>query len=860
MRVICRDNPVSMQRREIDLPDGLTITDYAARSEMPGEIWSHGVATLGSETFLPETWSRVRPKRGSVLGLAIVPQGPAAAIVANAVSLIGKGALNVFGKDGGIGKPGKPFEDRNLGEAGVGDNVLARYEQIPSMLGRMWVSPRQLAPPYVEYLSDTVIIRAIYGFSGRHEVHDVRVNGASTADQNGITTNIRDGDPSNDPPSIYTKAVWQQEGWTPQRHVLYSGSGKLLQHTKNATDVETYDLPKEYRVRLGNSPDRVIVDVEFPNGLYAVDRSLTSAARQSNVPFRLVLYKQDGTTFVLPELHVRADAAYPVRAKLVIEFSADPGTGVPLTDHQAFWSYAFCKTTAMDTVGTTADSYFGTSKDADYCYIDAVVDGSLPSGYRTQSRTLTIYIDPASLPKDAFDLGITVGSFYRNDRLNTTTLQYAYNGGSDVDPKHFSYHTVSSNQNAMEDQDYSVNVCKILAVTSEWDTEPLDAEGLATVEVEAIGITIDKLAVDVERIVDKKWNAGTETWDATPGPSSNPAELTYHVLTSASENEFPVDSTLISASLGEWAEWCSSNGRECNAMIDSGSVEDALAICFAAGQAMPIFDGTYGAVIEKDRTAEAPEIIYTPRNSRGFTAERSYEKLPQALLCTFNDEDDYNEPREIVVPYDGYSADTATRLEALDLKGTTAETAVETLALLALRKRYLRRKRYSFETDASYLISTKGSLIGVKHDFLDTQLSYARIVAVHRNSANEIVGITTDAILTMNSGGGDIYSVTDIYAEPDIYSIGASTGIAMLALDGTVVLGVTSQAYDTRDITFTSALAADSDIQPGCIVVSGTVDSEFRRMIVESIEPAEIGDEGATARIVCYDEVPALFD
>lgn len=859
MRVICRDSAVSLQRRVIDLPDGLTIADYAARSEMPGEIWTHGIATLGGERFLPETWSKVRPKRGAVLGLSIAPQGPGFAIAANAFSIIGKSALSVFGKDGGLGKPGKPFEDRNLGEAGVGDNVLARYEQIPSVLGRMWVSPRQLAQPFVEYLSDTVIVRAIYGFSGRHLVHDVRVNGASTTDQNGITTNIRDGDSSNDPPTIYTKTVWQQEGWTPQRHVLYSGSGKLLQHTKNATDVATYDLPKEHRVRLGDSPDRVIVDFEFPQGLYAVDRSLTSAARQSNVPFRLVLYKSDGSTFVLPELHVKADAAYPVRCKLVIEFSADPGTGTLLTDHQAFWQYAFCKTTAMDTVGTTANSYFGTSVNANYCYIDAIVDGTLPSGYRTQSRTLTIYIDPASLPRDAFDLGITVGSFYRNDRLDTTTTQYDYNGGGDVNPKHFSYHTVSSNQNAMEDQDYSVNACKILAVTSEWDSEPLDAVGLATVEIEAIGITVDQLAIDVERIVDRKWNEAGGTWDATPGPSTNPAELAYHILTSSKENEFPVDTSLIAASLGDWADWCSTNSRHCNALIEGGSVEDALAVCFSAGQAMPIFDGTYGAVIEKDRSAEVPEIIYTPRNSRGFTAERSYEKLPHALLCTFNDADDFNEQREIVVPYDGYTEGTATRLEALDLKGTTEETDVEYLALLALRKRYLRRKRYSFETDARYLISTRGSLIGVKHDMLDTQLSYARIVAVHRDSASQIVGVTTDAVLTMNSGGGDIYSVADIYAEPDIYSIGASTGIAIVALDGTVVLGETSQAYNTRDITFTTPLAADSDIQPGCDVVSGTVDSEFRRLIIESIEPGEISDEGATARIVCYDEAPTLF-
>ncbi len=861
MRVICRDSAVSTARRNLDMPDGLTIADYAARSEMPGEVWTHGVATLGSERFLPDTWSKVRPKRGAVLGLSIAPQGPGLPVLRLAGSSFLKSALLTFGKDPStsVPRPGREFFSVDLGQGGIASNTVPAYEQIGAVLGQMWVSPRALAPPWVEYVGDTAITRGIYGFAGRHLISEVRINGADVNGNDAITTNIRDGSPASDPATIYTTTVWQQDGLTPSRHAML-GSGRSLQHTRVLADVEAYDLPREHRWRIGDGPDRVVIDIEFPDGLFARDRTLTGTARVSNVPFRLVIYKPDGTSFVLPELHIGGDFARNFRTKIVLEWQADPGGLFTSPFAAGLWKYAFAKSTAMDTEGTTADSYFGTAVDATHVGVNLTDVGDTPGSYRAQDKTITVYLDPATLPKDNYELGITVGSLYRNDRINSTTTEYSVNGTTTTNPKHFSYYVQGGTQHmTMEDQAYSSHNVNILAITSEWDTEPLDLDGLATVEIQAVNVSVDRLAVLAERIVLKKWSEASSTWVATPGPSRNPAELVYDILTNSTENEHPVDATLIAASLGDWADWCSTNNRTCDAVVESGSVEDSLRICFQAGQAMPIFDGTYGAVIEKDRSAETPEIIYTPRNSRGFTAERDYEKLPHALLATFNDADILNEPREVIVPYDGYTEATATRLEALDFKGVTAEWDVEYLALLELRKRYLRRKRYVFETDARYLISTRGSLIGVKHDMLDTQLSYARIVAVHRDSSNQIVGITTDAVLTMNSGSGDIYSVTDIYAEPDIYSIGASTGIAIVALDGTVVLGVTAQSYNTRDITFSTPLAADSDIQPGCDVVSGTVDSEFRRLIIESIEPGEISDEGATARIVCYDEAPTLF-
>ena len=856
MRVICRDSilprgPV----RELCLPDGLTLHDAVARSGMPAEVWQYGVCIIGADRFDPPVWQRVRPKAGATVAIGIAAQGPGIAVASAAFSTIGKSALAVLGRDGP--KVNKERKGPDIKESGVSGNTLRKGEQIPAVLGRMLVSPPKLAPEWTETTGPSSVTRAVFGLAGRYRVSGLRINGSETL-PGGVSTAIRDGSPASADLSIFTSTAWMQDG----RGLMERGIGKGKSQQSylhgdsgdsnyDPDKVVSEDYPKERLFRLGDTPDRFWLDFNWPAGLSRTDPSITGSARQVGMAIQVWLYGEDGVTYKMPQFHAFQNNNAATRAKILFDWATDPG-GLTAPGTSYIWRFAFAKTTAMDTKGTTANSYFGTSAAATHVGVDA------------DETTLHVYLDSASIPKQRYSVGVKAGGAYLEDNLNFTTNQYTrISGGAATDAAHFDARTTGTPPTQdffqIERQDEFATDLKLERVVSQWDETPLEVENLCTVEVESNNTQVDSVSFIAERYVAKTWDAASETWIAAPRISTNPAELAYDILTNATWNEHPVAETLIDASMGEWAEWCAANGKECNAVVSSGNVDDALALCYAAGHAIPLADGKYGAIIDKDRSADVPDLVFTPRNSRGFTVERLYEKLPHALLCTFDDEEDDYRTREIVVYAPGYTVDTATRFEGKEFTGFTIEHLVRKAATLDIRSRYYRLNRYSLETDARHMVTRKGRMVGVMNDVLTQVYGYAQIVDVYRNSANEITGIVVDAEINFEAGAGDIYSLTDIYAETDIYSIGTTFGVAITALDGTVVMATTGQTSPSRTIMFSAALAADADIVAGCDVAVGELDQEFRRLVVERIEPGPVGNEGATARLTFYDEAPEIF-
>ena len=837
-----------------DVPAGASLADMAAAvaDDMPGEFWRYGLALIDGDDghpVEPHVWHLVRPKPGHTVQFVIVPQGgktlrllatiaiAAAQALAYSIPGVGPYLSAAVGLAGSVvlgllaPKPKSPAPPKQVGTAGFSGNVLAVYEQIPTVLGRRRVPARYLAPPLVEIDGDNAYGRAIIALAGRHDITDPLIDGTPAQF---LEQNIREGHGADTDPSIYTDVWWQEQGREMSRHnmdieISTDKRWRLAHSADGLAAVTAYDLPQFHYYRMSpiKMPQRIVVDLYFPQGLYLLDSS-----GKAGIPFRLGFFKTGASTIWLPELHINAKVDTPVRAKLIIEFAADPG-GLTAPSTSSMWSDAYAKTNRQVTAGDFAHSYYGTGKIATHVGV-------------TSSNICTVYVDPAQVAVDgSYTFAIQAGAgyivslHYKLDNAFNKCNYYTYGSITDVPVDYFSYYLDGSIYTAIEDQSRVMTQCVIEYFTREFNEPATVPDNIATYEIRTKNQRVDQISIMAGRYVAKRWTG--VAWVAEPHVSSNPAEIAYDMLTNATPELLsrPLPAALVDdASFGEWAAFCAAEGLECNAYIESGSLEDALQIVFQAGHAYVRRSETWGVYIEKDRSLESPVYVYSPRNSRGFTIERIFDHKPHALRVTFDDADDNFQTRaDLVVYADGYSAANATLFESAHYQAITTEWQATRRAKLDLDLIHARDKTYSLETDARYLVTPRGSLVGVNYPVLSDTHGFAAIRSVSRQvigSETKITGLVLDTMVDMQP---------------------TTTGVVISTYDRTTVTAETATQGRAREIIFTAPIADDAAIDEGCTVVFGTVSSEYIRCIVDDIQPGANG----TARVILVDEAPSVW-
>lgn len=861
MLVVTRPRIDSLETVRHELPDGLTLRDYVESAAMPPEVWTQGVALTGDQVWFPEEWHLVRPKPGVPVNIGLVPaKGGAGSILS--VGLLGlqlfAGSVNPFlGALVGIGGqmllsalapiPETPQAEnrktKQIGQGGFAGNVLKKWDQIPTVLGKKRIAPVLLMPVWNDTQGDNIYTTGVIGLAGRHAISEIRINGTEPPADAELT--IREGSTTDAGLSILTTTQWQTAGKILPRHAYQSDLSNdkryKLQHSGTVADVVANDLPQETKYRLGNSPDRVILDFQFPRGLARNDGDVTRAG----IALRLVLYDEDGTSVVFPEFHLQAALLVPIRTKLIIEWEPDPGSGTT-PGGSNLWCKAFASTSGMVSNGTVADAYFGSSAAADNVRVSA------------DKTNITVYLDPDEIPKGNYTLGIKVGAGYRSNRMNLVNNKYQFNGAAETTAEHFSYYADGGEHYSAEDQAIMNTDLELTYITPQWDEEPFDPAGLCTIEFRIKNLQVDSLSVVAERYVRHRWDGSS--WVVGPHVSANPAELMYEVLTDAALNSRPLDTSIIdSAELGAWASWCDTNFKRCNAYVEGGTVEEALEYLVHAGHAALRRSETWSVYIDNDKSAETAVQTYSPRNTRDFQVERSFDNHPHGLKITFDDEDDEFQTAERIVYADGYSDLNATLIDARQSKSITKAVRIDQRFRQDLRAMRYRLNVYSFLTDLQYLMSDRGSVVNLNTDVISAIYGFARIIEVHRQDVSgvtKIVALTLDDALPMRTPeGNDIFALSNLFEPADIFNIAIATGIAIQARDGDETLGQTSQTGHQKFIQFTTPLTDDTEIVEGCLVVAGTVGSVSRRCIVLNVEPGP----DLTARLTLIDEAPEIF-
>ena len=148
-------------------------------------------------------------------------------------------------------------------------------------------------------------------------------------------------------------------------------------------------------------------------------------------------------------------------------------------------------------------------------------------------------------------------------------------------------------------------------------------------------------------------------WDGAAwveGETSNNAAIYRHILQGAARSNPIPDSRIDLDAIEAWHDFCRINNYEYNGVLDtSGSLHDALREVAAAGRASPSYaDGKWSVIV--DTGVQTPVQHFTPRNSSGFRAERTFADIPDGIRVRFRNRNEGWRDDERVIYQDGHDA------------------------------------------------------------------------------------------------------------------------------------------------------------------------------------------------------------
>lgn len=474
-----------------------------------------------------EYWKRVRPKAGTLVYVSLVPHGgslgggggtgkqvfaivasvallaltagtasflggliPAAlggAFTANVIAggvAIGGGLLlqKVVGSPKPDAGPAASVSGVNntgptIGSAGITQNPITAWSQIPCVKGEFVGSPPILAKPYTLIDKTDQVAHVIVGYAGQYDISEIKINDTAVEDfaDGVIEYETREGWLDDAELSLITYSVFEENtGQEMSKHRLDTDQQTLIEPAS-----ESYPRPQFMKSVTNTDKFRVIL--AFPSGIgrYSVD---TTA--QVNFRMRMRRYENGvaGAWVNLPELVFEANVKTPFRQQMWFIWDAEANEEDFLLELLANNEFStdtdnsYFKDADYTNAEWTADSYFtpGLSGIANHSY--AVKDG------------IYFYLDEAIFPKGQYEFEIK-----RN---------YARDGGTSFQSGTFTSNTTVDGKAAIlqGQQDY-LNVVAIQSYASFRYQYPIRRKGLALIAVKARNIQIQSISAKFKSYV-----------------------------------------------------------------------------------------------------------------------------------------------------------------------------------------------------------------------------------------------------------------------------------------------------------------------------------------------------------------------
>lgn len=251
------------------------------------------------------------------------------------------------------------------------------------------------------------------------------------------------------------------------------------------------------------------------------------------------------------------------------------------------------------------------------------------------------------------------------------------------------------------------------------------------------------------------WDASSATW--IKRPTSNPASLYRYILQSSENKSALANSKVDLATLQAWYVECVADGREFNATVEQArTVHEMLKWIASIGRAsFDVKDGSQYSVV-RDITTTALVGI-TPRNSWGFTGQKTFVNYPHALRVLFIDKASWQQVERVVYD-DGYSKDgaggttAATLFEILDLQIACSPEQAYKMGRYTIAAARLRPEVYTVNMDWENLAFTRGDTIWATSDVTQWGVAHGRVKTVVLDGSGNALGVVVDEFCPMSSG------------------------------------------------------------------------------------------------------------
>lgn len=863
---------------------GATIAEIVSVFDRPPEFDRFGGVYLKRDRLDPgmvvprELWHRVKPKPGTLMFISLIPEGGGegggdsskqvfaivgaialialsagiasfglpgmgmmfaggsfgAKAVALGVMVGGSLALQTLTKPsagreapvvggGGIGATGA-----TLGIAGISQNPITAWQQVPTVQGFFRVAPPLLARPYTTIEETDQVLHMICGLAGQFDISGIKVNGTDIADfpSGAIEYETREGWEDDENLTLVTQAVFEENiGQEMSRHRLEADNATLVVPTS-----ASYPMPHFMRTARRTKQFRVLLSFPSGFGAYADTNNRLVSFR---FRVRPIVNGTPGAWVKIPEMQFEHSTRTPFRREIWFVFGTEDEEAyseeIGTTPTSPTAAASEFKRIYFKNSEWTADSYFeyGTAASVECRALHV-------HGARDKCK---VFLDSSIFPVGQYEFEMTRSSMLATGSYTTS----AYPGGLFTD----------NGSGAIASQKDFLNSIAIQSYASFRAEYPINRRGLTLICARIRNLQVQSISALFKQYVPD----GVGGYELTRNPARQ-----LPVIATGALNAQPLDPARLE-SLSAWETHCDDNNLTNDRVIESGSVEDAMILTAQNGDAILRRSDKWGVVVDKDRSAEDSVGLVTPQiMTSPLTVTIEYLQSARALVPSFHDANaDYSVTEFSDAVFDDGVDDAGDVLtEAVTYDGLTADTLVRRRSKRDLRARRMRNKRYSFGLHLRHLDFRKGDKIGLAHDILLHHWGNGRIRSFTTSGGNLVsVTLNNDLSEVPVSTSDNIFAVDDVFLLKNIFDIDAGVAVGMMIeLSDATIATIALSGVDGATLLVDGTVAAPAALRTGLLVAIGPTGRESRPVIITNIQPR--GDMHATIEAV--DLAPRIYE
>ncbi|MCK5603041.1 hypothetical protein KAR91_14250 [Candidatus Pacearchaeota archaeon] len=560
-----------------------------------------------------------------------------------------------------------------LNNLGVTRNRLAPFAIVPRMFGKVRQYPPYAANPYTEVTGSNIWLNAIFciGEGYDYEISDIRIGTTSIDELEGVSI-------------LKTK--------TPQYPDIYQ------EFLDIGLDQDALDPNGDDATRATQAnTTRASVDVSFPRGLAWMKRD--GDKRSLEIDFDIE-YRENGTSD--PWVHV-ADEDWRV------ETSGDT-RGLYGNPDSPFNSFT-------DPQGASPSHNWGTGSGSRYIqpvFGEVAGTGLDPDHFNIMGASLDgfrISIKWTFPSSKTWDVRVKRRKLYRTE--DGTPF---YSNNILFDEGRISETFIWSALRSYNDNTAS-------AVDDSGDLWYMQIRIRANDQLNGSLETFNYISEAYVRA----YNGSS--WDA-PAKTRNPAWAFCEMLTGNSIAESIADSDFIIDDIKDWADWCDTESFTFDyEFTNEQSLFNALRqVCSAGRASLSQREGKFTVITDNEQTD--PVQMFTKRNCRNFKGTRIFLSELHGIKVRYRSESEDYQWTEREVYNTGYTEETATQFEVLELLGVVQDDQAYAMAKRFMAESVLRQEFYSFTTDLEHLICQRGDTVLVQNESMLIGSGTARVTDI----------------------------------------------------------------------------------------------------------------------------------